>query len=105
MKKIEEIGTCPICESILFLYKTSNYKRFVKCEACGISYPVPKRGKIEISGLNCPKSNMPLLIIEKKEGKSYFWAAEPCFNCLTRSSCESVQLLIKEFEELNIHGY
>ncbi len=68
MKKIEEIGTCPICESILFLYKTSNYKRFVKCEACGISYPVPKRGKIEISGLNCPKSNIKKENTGKKEG-------------------------------------
>ena len=105
MREIEEIGICPNCECSLIMYKTSNYKRFVKCDACGTSYAVPKRGKIECSGLTCPKTEFPLLIIERKGQKSYFWADSPCFDCLEQGSCLPIRELIKEFEDLQVYGY
>ena len=105
MRALEEIGTCPQCECSLMIYKTKNYKRFVKCDVCGISYALPKAGKIEGSGLRCPKSGFPILIIQKKGQRCYFWADGPCFDCIDASSCEPMNALIKEFEDLKVYGY
>ena len=105
MKQLEEIGTCPACEFSLIMYKTSNYKRFVKCDSCGMSYPVPKRGKISNSALTCPKGGFPVLIISRPNQKSYFWADQPCFNCIQYDKCEAIKMLISEFEELGVNGY
>ena len=33
---------------------------------CGISYPLPKRGNISSSALECPETGFPILIIDKK---------------------------------------
>ena len=105
MKKVEEIGICPNCDCSIFIYKTNNYKRFAKCEICGFSYPLPKRGSIEISALVCPEKNVPLLIVEKKDQKAYFWADQPCFGCVHVDSCEPIKDLKLEFEELKVYGY
>ncbi|MCK4381940.1 MAG: hypothetical protein KAW66_01475 [Candidatus Lokiarchaeota archaeon] len=105
MKKIEEIGTCPQCECSLNIYKTNNYKRFVKCDICGTSYPLPKRGKISNSALDCPKSKFPLLIVEKPNQPAYFWSDCPCFTCIDYESCSIVKELILEFKELQVYGY
>lgn len=105
MREIEEIGTCPNCDCSLIIYKTNNYKRFVKCEICGMSYPLPKRGKISNSALLCPRKSVPLLIIEKPSQKAYFWADIPCFTCVDTDNCEKVKELISEFTELQVYGY
>jgi len=88
MKKIEEIGECPNCDCSMYIYKTSNYKRFVKCEICGYSYPLPKSGVISNSAMLCPQKRVPILIVEKKDQKAYFWADCPCFTCISVDKCE-----------------
>ena len=105
MKKLKELGACPGCECDLIVFKTNNYKRFVKCEACGLSYALPKRGKISNSALECPKSKFPLLIIEKQDQKVYFWSDQPCFTCIDYDRCSVVKELILEFKELEVYGY
>jgi len=105
MRKLEEIGECPKCHCSLNIYKTSNYKRFVKCEVCGISYPLPKRGYISTSALECPKSAFPVLIVDKKEHPAYFWTDQPCFNCIQYDTCEIIKDLVLEFKELKVYGY
>ena len=105
MRKIEEIGTCPNCDCSVYIYKTNNYKRFAKCEICGLSYALPKRGSISNSALLCPTKRLPILIVEKKDQKAYFWVDSPCFNCIAFDRCEYVGDLITEFKELEVYGY
>jgi len=105
MRKIEEIGECPKCHCSLTMFKTSNYKRFVKCEICGISYPLPKRGKISSSAMECPETGFPILIVDKKGYPAYFWTDQPCFNCIKSDKCKAIKNLILEFKELKVYGY
>jgi len=105
MRKIEEIGTCPHCSCSILLYKSQSYKRFVKCEICGYSYPIPKSGKIHNSMMVCPKRDLPILIIEKSNQKAYFWVDAPCFSCVNYDKCTLIQELIQEFTELKVYGY
>ena len=105
MKQLEEIGNCPNCECSLIIYKTNNYKRFVKCDVCELSYPLPKRGKISNSALKCPKNGFPVLIIEKTHQKAYFWSDQPCFSCIAFDKCTTIQELTAEFREMQVYGY
>lgn len=105
MKQIKEIGTCPNCDCSIFIYKTNNYKRFAKCEICGFSYPLPKRGSISTSSLLCPERNVPLLIVEKSDNKAYFWSDTPCFTCVNVDKCKPILELEIEFKELKVYGY
>lgn len=108
MKVISEIGECPKCrDDELILYKTKSYKRFIKCdsEECGFSYAVPKAGRIENTTLLCPIIQIPILLIVKKDGTSYFWTDKPCFTCGECSKCSEVNSLIKEYKELKVYGY
>ena len=105
MRKLDEIGECPKCQCSISIYKTQQYKRFAKCEVCGLSYALPKRGSISNSALICPRKNFPLLIVERKEQRAYFWADQPCFSCVSYDKCERIKELITEFEELQVYGY
>ena len=105
MRKIEEIGICPNCDCAISIFKTQNYKRFAKCEICGLSYALPKRGSISNSALACPQSKFPLLIIDRKTQPAYFWTDQPCFSCVKYDKCEIVRELITEFKELQVYGY
>jgi len=105
MRELEELGICPKCGCSIISYKTSNYKRFAKCEECGLSYPLPKRGKISISALDCPLGKFPILIIEKKNHKAYFWTDKPCFTCTAIDNCVPIKELIQEFTEMEVYGY
>ena len=87
------------------MYKSNNYKRYVKCEICGISYPLPKRGSISTSALECPLTGFPVLIVDRKDHCAYFWSDQPCFNCIQYDSCKIIQSLISEFKELKVYGY
>ena len=105
MKKIEEIGECPNCDCSIYIFKTRNYKRFAKCEICGYSYPLPQSGAISNSAMLCPQKRVPILIVEKKDQKAYFWADCPCFTCIKADECEQINELIAEFEALKVYGY
>jgi homogentisate 1,2-dioxygenase len=104
MRQLDEIGTCS-CGCSLMIYMTKNYKRFVKCDNCGVSYALPKRGKISNSALTCPRSNFPVLIVDRPNQKAYFWADQPCFSCIHYDKCPVTAELIVEFKELEVHGY
>jgi hypothetical protein len=105
MRKLDEIGICPNCDCTISSFKTQNYKRFAKCEVCGMSYALPKRGTISNSALLCPKSKFPLLIVDRKDRQAYFWADQPCFSCIRFDKCEIVKELVSEFKELKVYGY
>jgi len=105
MRKLDEIGECPKCQCSISIYKTNNYKRFAKCENCGQSYALPKRGSLSNSALICPRNKFPILIIEKRDQKAYFWSDQPCFSCVSYDKCEEIKELISEFKELEVYGY
>ncbi|MFX1502082.1 MAG: hypothetical protein ACFFDH_14055 [Promethearchaeota archaeon] len=105
MRKLDEIGSCPECNCSISIFKTNNYKRFAKCETCGLSYALPKRGLISNSALLCPRTKFPLLIIERPDQKAYFWTDQPCFSCIKFDQCETVKELVNEFTELEVYGY
>jgi primosomal protein N' len=105
MRKIEEIGICPQCNCSISIFKTNNYKRFAKCEVCGMSYALPKRGSISNSAIICPRSELPVLIVDKKNHKAYFWTDQPCFSCVKYDKCKIIRELISEFTELKVYGY
>ncbi|MFX1478043.1 MAG: hypothetical protein ACFFCI_07915 [Promethearchaeota archaeon] len=105
MRKIEEIGICPECYCSLTSYKTESYKRFAKCDICGMSYPLPKSGKLNNSALICPKKELPVLIVYKPNQRAYFWTDSPCFSCIKYDKCEIVKDLTSEFTELQVYGY
>ncbi|MBD3195373.1 MAG: hypothetical protein GF317_09975 [Candidatus Lokiarchaeota archaeon] len=105
MREIEEIGDCPKCECSIMMYKTSSYKRFAKCEICGNSYPLPKRGNIEETGKKCPVRSFPLLLVQKGNRKAYFWTDRPCFTCQYIDKCKVVKELQEEFKDLKVYGY
>ena len=99
MRQIKELGDCPKCGCTLWIYKTKQYKRFVKCEICGLSYPLPKAGKISNSALECERYKVPLLIVEKNKNKPYYWSQTPCFDCVKHDKCENVKMLDEEFKD------
>ena len=80
---------------------TKSRKRFVKCAnpECDTSYAIPAYGSIEYMGLQCPKNELPILLVTKKtQGVQYFWVDGPCFSCRKGSSCEPIVELREEFE-------
>lgn len=105
MRQLEEIGICPQCQCSLFMYKTNNHKRFAKCEICGYSFALPKRGKISNSTLICEKKQLSVLLVTRPKHKAYFWTDSPCFTCSNQDKCEVVNGLISEFEENEVYGY
>ena len=105
MRRIEEIGTCPKCECSLFMFKTNNHKRFAKCDVCGTSYPLPKRGELYNSVLTCPLRDFPILIVDRKEQQAFFWADQPCFTCVAFDKCQPIKDLKMEFKELEVNGF
>ena len=105
MKKVEEIGICPNCGCSIFIFKTKNYKRFAKCEICGFSYALPKSGKISNSSEICPKRKLPVLIINKKDQKAYFWSDGPCFTCIDYDKCNIIKEMKLEFEQIGEYGF
>jgi ssDNA-binding Zn-finger/Zn-ribbon topoisomerase 1 len=105
VREIEELGSCPKCDCSIIMYKTRSYKRFAKCDVCEISYPLPKRGSISNSALVCPKTKFPILIVEKRNSKAYFWSDRPCFTCTEMRNCGPVKTLEEEFAALEVHGY
>jgi hypothetical protein len=53
----------------------------------------------------CSLRELPILIVEKKAQKAYFWVDGPCFSCVESDKCQPVKELIKEFTDLKVYGY
>ena len=82
-----EVGTCPVCaaaghEGKLVAHKSEKSgKRFIRCtnyEACGVSYPLPARGKLEATGETCPDCGAPLVVVTTARGP---WKLCPNMDC------------------------
>ena len=107
------IGECPECGDELYIFKTKSHKRLVKCvnDECPkhTVFGVPKSGKIEVTGLKCPKNNYPVLAItpnirltkgkyKKDTKKTYFWTNSPCFACRDQNSCKIRKEALEDYE-------
>ncbi|MDO5044048.1 MAG: DNA topoisomerase I, partial [Coriobacteriia bacterium] len=71
------VGTCHVCaeegrHGDLVAHKNERtLKRFIRCtnfELCGVSYPLPARGKIVATGETCPDCNAPIVEIQTERG-------------------------------------
>ena len=101
MKVIKSIGDCIKCGEEIIIYRSKSRNRFIKCynTDCDFSYPLPRAGHIENSGLICPKNKLPILIITKKnQNVTYFWVDGPCFTCKDGSNCPPLVDLREEYE-------
>ena len=102
MRQIKSAGECPDCQGELIIYKTKSYSRFIKCDEddCDLSYPIPRSGFLELSGVHCPVVKLPILILTKKAQKiTYFWVKAPCFTCTKGSSCPPIVELREEYKD------
>lgn len=46
-------------------------KRFIRCtnyDDCGVSYPLPARGKLEATGETCPECGAPIVVVNTARG-------------------------------------
>ena|SRR6056297_1763017 len=96
------VGVCPTCGDELYIFKTRSRKRFIKCinDHCEYNgYGIPKSGSLEVTGLICPKYNVPVLAVlkylklprgrfKRDPKKSYFFTKRPCFTCFEQDKCE-----------------
>ncbi|MHA1585277.1 MAG: hypothetical protein ACTSWL_08480 [Promethearchaeota archaeon] len=107
------VGDCPFCGDELYIFKTKSRKRLVKCinEDCPKEYvyPIPKSGKVEVTGGICPKNNLPILAIipnlvvatgkyRKRKKSTYFWTDGPCFSCSKQSKCENLAEIKEDYD-------
>ncbi len=108
------IGDCPACGDELYIFKTSTHKRLVKCVADDCPkktiYGIPKAGKIEVTGIVCPKTEIPMLAIFKNiklsggryktaKHQVYFFGKSPCFDCSKRPSCIQYKELVEDYRD------
>lgn len=71
------VGTCPVCAEAgrhgdLVAHKSEKTgKRFIRCtnyDECGVSYPLPQRGKLSATGETCPHCGAPVVEVETDRG-------------------------------------
>jgi len=72
-----KVGECSVCAGAgrhgdLIAHKSEKSgKRFIRCsnyEECGVSYPLPARGKLEASGEVCEHCGAPVVVVETARG-------------------------------------
>ena len=82
-----EVGVCHACAEAgrtgkLIAHKSERTgKRFIRCtnyDDCGISYPLPQRGKLEATGEECPDCGAPMVIVTTARGP---WKLCPNMDC------------------------
>ena len=101
MRLICSTGECPKCGEGLEIKRYKSGGRAVKCEDCEFGYALPRAGRIEPMGIECPKFKVPIIKIEKGNKKKpviYFWAKGPCFGCSQSSGCEPYNELLEEYD-------
>jgi len=71
----ESLGKCPVCgKGDLILHISQAGKRYLKCNVCGASAPLPRKGKLVSAKKNCSYCGWPLI---KRGG----WVFCPNPNC------------------------
>ncbi len=84
------VGECAACAEAgrhgdLVAHKSERTgKRFIRCtnyELCGVSYPLPARGKLEATGENCPDCGAPMVVVNTQRGP---WKLCPNMDCPSR---------------------
>ena len=76
------IGKCPMCGGDLVIRRSRRGKRFVGCSnypACGNTYPLPQRGKLEFTGEVCEYCGAPIVTVITKGRKPWKFCINP--NC------------------------
>ena len=73
-----KVGECAVCREAgraggdLIAHKSERTgKRFIRCanyEECGVSYPLPARGKLEATGEVCEHCGAPVVVVETARG-------------------------------------
>lgn len=72
-----KVGECSVCAEAgrhgdLIAHKSEKSgKRFIRCsnyEECGVSYPLPARGKLEAIGEVCEHCGAPVVVVETARG-------------------------------------
>ena len=72
-----DVGACPACAEAgrsgrLVAHKSEKSgKRFIRCtnyEECGVSYPLPGRGKLEATGEVCEHCGAPIVVVQTARG-------------------------------------
>lgn len=72
-----KVGECSVCAEAgrhgdLIAHKSEKSgKRFIRCsnyEECGVSYPLPSRGKLEATGEVCEHCGAPVVVVETARG-------------------------------------
>ena len=71
------VGECPVCREAgrrgdLVAHKSERSgKRFIRCtnyDECGVSYPLPARGKLSATGEVCEHCGAPIVVVETARG-------------------------------------
>ena len=72
-----KVGECKVCAEAgrhgdLIAHKSERSgKRFIRCtnyDECGVSYPLPARGKLEATGEVCEHCGAPIVVVETARG-------------------------------------
>lgn len=72
-----KVGECKVCAEAgrhgdLIAHKSERSgKRFIRCtnyDECGVSYPLPARGKLEATGETCPECGAPIVVVNTARG-------------------------------------
>ena len=72
-----KVGECKVCAEAgrhgdLIAHKSERSgKRFIRCtnyDECGVSYPLPARGKLEATGEVCEHCGSPIVVVETARG-------------------------------------
>lgn len=73
-----KVGECKVCAEAgrhgdLIAHKSEKSgKRFIRCtnyDDCGVSYPLPARGKLEATGETCPECGAPIVVVNTARGR------------------------------------
>ncbi len=82
-----DVGACPVCREAgrdgrLVAHKSDRtLKRFIRCtnyDECGVSYPLPQRGKLEATGETCPECGAPMVVVQSSRGPWKFCVNMEC---------------------------
>lgn len=72
-----KVGECSVCAEagrhgdLIARKSEKSGKRFIRCsnyEECGVSYPLPARGKLEATGEVCEHCGAPVVVVETARG-------------------------------------